>query len=68
MKYMKVLIQMYTLYIIYIYIYYIYIYYIYIYQNMDYNVQKNNLQSPKFNQNNVIKKSEMINITLQPME
>ena len=42
--------------------------YIYIYQNMDYNVQKNNLQSPKFNQNNMIKKSEMINITLQPME
>ena len=37
------------------------------YQNIDYNVQTNNLQSIKINQNN-IKMSQTINITLQPMQ
>ena len=38
------------------------------YQNIDYNVQTNNLQSTKINQNNMIKMSQTINITLQPMQ
>ena len=33
-----------------------------------YNVQTNNLQSTKINQNNMIKMSQTINITLQPMQ
>ena len=37
-------------------------------QNIDYNIQTNNLQSTKINQNNVIKMSQTINITLQPMQ
>ena len=38
------------------------------YQNIDYNIQTNNLQSTKINQNNMIKMSQTINITLQPMQ
>ena len=41
---------------------------IFFYQNIDYNVQTNNLQSTKINQNNMIKMSQTINITLQPMQ
>ena len=38
------------------------------YQNIYYNVETNNLQSTKINQNNMIKMSQTINITLQPMQ
>ena len=38
------------------------------YQNIYYNVEINNLQSTKINQNNMIKMSQTINITLQPMQ
>ena len=38
------------------------------YQNIDYSVQTNNLQLTKMNQNNMIKMSQAINITLQPMQ
>ena len=38
------------------------------YQNIDYNVQTNNLQSTKIYQNNMIKMSQTINISLQPMQ
>ena len=38
------------------------------YQNIDYNIQTNNLQSTKINQNNMIKMSQTINITLQPTQ
>ena len=38
------------------------------YQNIYYNVQTNNLQSAKISQNNMIKMSQRINITLQPMQ
>ena len=38
------------------------------YQNFDYNIQTNNLQSTKINQNNMIKMSQTINITLQPTQ
>ena len=41
---------------------------IFLYKNIDYNVQTNNLQSTKINQNNMIKMSQTINITLQPMQ
>ena len=41
---------------------------VFFYQNIYYNVQTNNLQSTKINQNNMIKMSQMINITLQPMQ
>ena len=37
------------------------------YQNICYKVQTNNLQSTKINQKNMIKMSQTINITLQPM-
>ena len=37
------------------------------YQNISYSVQTNNFQLTKIYQNNVIKMSETINITLQPM-
>ena len=40
----------------------------FLYKNIDYNVQTNNLQSTKINQNNMIKMSQTINITLQPMQ
>ena len=43
------------------------IFVLFFYQNIDYNVQTNNLQSIKINQNN-IKMSQTINITLQPMQ
>ena len=33
-----------------------------------YNVQTNNLQSTKINENNMIKMSQTINITLQPIQ
>ena len=45
----------------------IYIYFFF-YQNIYYNVQTNNLQSTKINQNNMIKMSQTINITLQPIQ
>ena len=38
------------------------------YQIIYYNVETNNLQSTKINQNNMIKMSQTINITLQPMQ
>ena len=38
------------------------------YQNIGYNVQTNNLQLTKINQNNMIKMTQTINITLQPMK
>ena len=38
------------------------------YQNIDYNVQTNNLQLTKINQNNMIKMSQTVNISLQPMQ
>ena len=38
------------------------------YHNIYYNVQTNNLQSTKINQNNTIKMSQMINITLKLMQ
>ena len=38
------------------------------YQNIDYNVKTNNLKLTKMNQNNMIKMSQAINITLQPMQ
>ena len=44
------------------------IFVLFFYQNIDYNVQTNNLQSIKINQNNMIKMSQTINITLQPMQ
>ena len=37
-------------------------------QNIYYNVQTNNFQPTKINQNNIIKMSHMINITLKPMQ
>ena len=43
------------------------IFILFFYQNIDYSVQTNNLQSIKINQNN-IKMSQTINITLQPMQ
>ena len=43
------------------------IFVLFFYQNIDCNVQTNNLQSIKINQNN-IKMSQTINITLQPMQ
>ena len=44
------------------------IFVLFFYQNIDYNVQTNNLQSIKINQNNMIKMSQTINITLQPIQ
>ena len=41
---------------------------VFFYQNIYYNVQTNNLQSTKINQNNMIKMSQTINITLRPMQ
>ena len=41
---------------------------LFFYQNIYNNVQTNNLQSTKINQNKMIKMSQMINITLQPMQ
>ena len=38
------------------------------YRNIDYNVQTNNLQLIKINQNNMIKMSQTVNISLQPMQ
>ena len=38
------------------------------YQNIDYNVQTNNLHLAKTNQNNMIKMSQTVDITLQPMQ
>ena len=38
------------------------------YQNIDYSVQTNNLQLTKINQNNMIKMSQTVNISLQPMQ
>ena len=38
------------------------------YKNNDYRVQTNNLQLTKINQNNMVKMSQTINITLQPMQ
>ena len=38
------------------------------YQVIDYNIQTNNLQLTKINQNSMIKKSQTINVTLQPMK
>ena len=38
------------------------------YQNIGYNVQTNNLELTKINQNNMIKMTQIINITLQPMK
>ena len=38
------------------------------YRNIDYSVQTNNLQLTKINQNNMIKMSQTVNISLQPMQ
>ena len=38
------------------------------YQNIDYSVQVNNLRLTKINENNMIKMSQTVNITLQPMQ
>ena len=40
----------------------------FVYKNNDYRVQTNNLQLTKINQNNMVKMSQTINITLQPMQ
>ena len=41
---------------------------LFFYQNIYNNVQTNNLQTTKNNENKMIKMSQMINITLQPMQ
>ena len=38
------------------------------YQNTDYSVQVNNLRLTKINENNMIKMSQTVNITIQPMQ
>ena len=38
------------------------------YQVIDYDIQKNNLQLTKIHQNSIIKTSQTINVTLQPMK
>ena len=38
------------------------------YQSIDYNVHTNHLQLSKINQNNMIKMSQTINVTLKPMQ
>ena len=41
---------------------------LFFYQNIYNNVQTNNLQTAKINENKMIKMSQMISITLQPMQ